>query len=213
MKRISLSCVCEAEADCPKEVLLWNYYDHEHLVGTHYKHYRDVRILAERDDWALVYHRKRMPFLPLSTSGVAFRYIDKNTMKTFHKDAIGLMLEQDTEFFDLPHDRSRVRVTYRVHVHPLFKFLQPIFDRLFRKWFNEVWAEDMPMRLRRWKVYKLGFKDFEGIEYINKKMPRPVHRNMPPYEFHPPLVSLPIVKSLAGEQRLFSRSVELGYDD
>lgn len=29
------------------------------------------------------------------------------------------------------------------------------------------------MRLRRWKVHKLGFKDFSGIEYINKKLPMP----------------------------------------
>lgn len=213
MKKITLSCVCEAQADCPKEVLLWNYYDHEHLVGTHYKHYSEVRILAERDDWALAYHKKRMPLLPFSTSGVAFRYIDKNVMKTIHKDAIGIMLEQDTEFFDLPNNGSRVRVTYHVHVHPWLKFLQPIFERLFRKWFREVWAEDMPMRLRRWKVYKLGFKDFEGIDYINKKMPKPDARQVPPYEFHPPLVSLPTVKSLVGEQRLFSHSAELGYDE
>ena len=213
MRKITLSCVCEAQADCPKEVLLWNYYDHEHLVGTHYKHYSEVRILAERDDWALAYHKKRMPFLPISTTGVAFRYIDKNVMKTFHKAAIGLMLEQDTEFFDLPQNCSRVRVTYRVHVYPLFKFLQPIFDRLFRKWFTEVWAEDMPMRLRRWKVYNLGFKDFEGIEYINKNLPKPLRMEVPPYEFRPPLVSLSKVKSLEGEARPFGRSVELGYDE
>lgn len=192
---------------------MWNYYDHEHLVGTHYKHYSEVRILAERDDWALAYHKKRMPLLPFSTSGVAFRYIDKNVMKTFHKDAIGIMLEQDTEFFDLPDNQSRVRVTYRLQVFSLFKFLEPIFQRLFKKWFMEVWAEDMPMRLRRWKVYNLGFKDFEGIDYVNKKLPKPSHMEVPPYEFRPPLVSLPKVHSLEGEWRLFGHSTELGYDE
>lgn len=213
MRTITLSCTCEAQADCPKEVLLWNYYDHEHLVGTHYKHYSEVRILAERDDWALAYHKKKMPFLPISTTGFAFRYIDKNVMKTFHRDSIGLSLEQDTAFFDLPGDRCRVVVTYRVNVYPVFKFLQPIFQKLFRKWFTEVWAEDMPMRIRRWKVYNLGFQDFGGIEYINKKLPKPENLQVPPYEFHPPLVSLSKVKSIEGEKRPFARSMELGYDE
>ena len=36
-----------------------------------------------------------------------------------------------------------------------------------KKWFVAVWAEDMPMRERRYKVWKLGFKDFQGIDYIN----------------------------------------------
>jgi len=213
MKTVTLSCRCEAEADCPKEVILWNYYDHEHLVGTHYKHYSEVRILAEREDWALAYHKKKMPFLPISTTGFAFRYIDKNVMKTFHRDSIGLSLEQDTEFFDLPNDRCKVVVTYYIHVYPIFKIFEPLFQKLFRKWFHEVWAEDMPMRLRRWKVYQLGFKDFGGIEYINKKLPKPEHLDVPKYEFHPPLVSLPKVKSPEGEQRILTKSVELGYHD
>lgn len=37
-------------------------------------------------------------------------------------------------------------------------------DRFLRNyssiWFWATWEEDAPMRLRRWKVHKLGFKNF-----------------------------------------------------
>ena len=38
-----------------------------------------------------------------------------------------------------------------------------------KKWFVKVWEEDMPMRERRLKVWKLGFVDFKGIDFINEK--------------------------------------------
>jgi hypothetical protein len=68
MKRYTLQAQYQADMDCPKEVVMWNYYDHEHLVGTHYKLYDRARVVAERDDWALVYRSKRMPLLPFRTS-------------------------------------------------------------------------------------------------------------------------------------------------
>lgn len=213
MKPVTLSLECSAEMDCPKEVVMWNYYDHEHLVGTHHKYYNQARILAERDDWALVYRKKKMPLLPFYTSGIGLQYMDGNTMRTFHKDSFGFLLEQETRFEDLPGDRCRVRVTYKINTHSIFKFFEPLFQRLFRSWFDEVWAEDAPMRLRRWKVYKLGFRDFSGVDYINQKLPKPERIEIPKYQFKPPIKTLPRIKSPPGERRPFRRSTELGYDD
>lgn len=226
MRTYTLKHQCQAEMDCPKEVVQWNYYDHEHLIGTHYKYYDRARILAERDDWALVYRSKKMPFLPVYTSGIGLQYMDGDTMKTFHKDSWGFLLEQDTAFEDLPDHRCRVTVTYQIDIHPWLKFLEPVFHRLFQSWFIEVWAEDLPMRLRRWKVHQLGFKDFVGIEYINKKLPRPDDITVPPFEFRPPLKytppayeftppiqSLKKIHSREGEGRIFTKNVELGYND
>ncbi len=212
MKHIALTLTCEAEMDCPKEVVMWNYYDHEHLVGTHYQHYDQARILAERDDWALVYRKKKMPLLPLSTAGIALQFMDGNTMRVFHKDSIGFLLEQTTHFEDLPGNRSKVRVIYTIHTHPFFKLFEAIFQKLFQRWFTEVWAEDVPMRLRRWKVYQLGFKDYGGIDYINEKRARPADLRIPPYEFKPPLPTLAKIKSAEGEVRP-EKGEELGYNE
>jgi SAM-dependent methyltransferase len=192
---------------------MWNYYDHEHLVGTHYKYYSHARILAQRDDWALVLRKKKMPFLPLYTTGIGLQYIQNNVMKTFHKDTIGFLLEQSTKFEDLPDNRCKVIVTYTINTHPFFKLFEPLFFRLFRTWFKEVWGEDAPMRLRRWKVHQLGFQNFSGLDYINKKLPYPVDFKAEPYEFKTPVPTLRKIQSPEGESRPFSSSIELGYDD
>jgi len=213
MKSYTLQAQYEAEMDCPKEVVMWNYYDHEHLVGTHYKLYDKARVVAERDDWALVFRSKRMPLLPFHTSGIGFQYMDGNTMKSFHKDSIGFFLETEIQFIDLPNDRCLIRVTYRIHTHPFFKLFEPFFKRLFEKWFWATWEEDAPMRLRRWKVHKLGFKEFSGIDYINKKTAKPEPLNVGKYEFNPPVKSSSPIKTISGVERPFSYNLELGYRD
>ena len=53
------------EAPFPKGLLVWNYNDHEHVVGTHYKNYESVEILAEADTWCFSKRTARLPFIPL----------------------------------------------------------------------------------------------------------------------------------------------------
>ena len=213
MKNITLSLKCQREMDCPKEIVMWNYYDHEHLIGTHYKLYDRARVLAERDDWALVYRSKKMPFLPFYTGGLALQFMDGNTMKTFHQDSNGFLLEMEVQFEDLPNNRSLMTATYKINVHPFFKIFEPLFKSLFKKWFDATWEEDAPMRLRRWKVHQLGFKDFHGIDYINKKLSKPTKIEVKEYEFNPPIKSFLPIKSIDGIARPFSESVEFGYKD
>jgi hypothetical protein len=213
MKPITLQAQFAAEMDCPKEVVMWNYYDHEHLVGTHFKLYDKARVLAEKDNWCLVFRSKRMPLLPFYTGGIGFMYMDGNTMKSFHKDTIGFMLEMEALFTDLPNDRCRVNVTYRINTHPFFKIFHGMFTKLFEKWFWATWEEDAPMRLRRWKVHKLGFKDFVGIDYINKKSTKPAKLEYPPYIFDPPVKTSSPIKTATGIKRPFDHSTELGYAD
>ena len=132
-------------------------------------------------------------------------------MKSFHQDSIGLMLEMEAFFEDLQNDRSAVTVTYRINTHPIFKLFDPFFQKLFKKWFWATWEEDAPMRLRRWKVHQLGFKDFSGIEYINKKLPKPEDFEAGKYEFNPPVRKSSPIKTAEGVERPFDHSTELGY--
>ncbi|MBI4245376.1 MAG: hypothetical protein HY606_14905 [Planctomycetes bacterium] len=214
MKKIALSLKCEREMDCPRDVIIWNYYDHEHLTGTHYKYYNKARVLAEKNDWALVYRSKKMPFLPFFSSGIGFQYmVNENVMRTYHKDSVGFLLQMEAHFKELPNDRCLVTVYYKIETHPIFKIFEPLFKRLFRSWFDATWDEDAPMRLRRWKTYKLGFKDFYGIDYINKKLTKPEKTEYEQYKFDPPIKSLPKIKSPEGEVRPFSKSAEIGYND
>ena len=213
MKNYTMKLQCEGEMDCPKEVVMWNYYDHEHLVGTHAAWYSKARILAERDDWALVYRKGKMPFLRIPISGIALQFMDGNCMKTFHKDSVGFLLEQETYFDDLPNDRSKVTIVYKINVPRFMKIFEPMFQKLFKNWFHEVWQEDAPMRLRRWKVHKLGFNDFSGVDYINKKLPKPTKDDYPKYVFKPPVKTFSPIDTPEGFERPFADSVKLGYND
>lgn len=213
MKNITLTLRCEREMDCPKEVVMWNYYDHEHLTGTHYKYYSTARVLAEGNNWALAYRKMKMPFLPFTCSGIALQCIENNVMKTFHKDSIGFLLEMEVHFKDLPNDRSLITVIYNINTHPFLKLFEPIFKKLFKGWFHATWVEDEPMRLRRWRVHKLGFKDFCGINYINNKSSKPENLEIKKYEFKLPIPSFSNIKSIDGLNRSFMKSVELGYNE
>jgi hypothetical protein len=132
--------------------------------------------------------------------------MDGNTMKSFHKDSIGFFLETEIEFIDLPENRCTIRVTYRINTHPFFKVFEAFFKRLFEKCFWATWEEDAPMRLRRWKVHNLGFKEFSGVDYINKKIPKPEHLDAGKYVFAPPSEPHPQSRRCKGSSGLSRRA-------
>ena len=84
-----------------------------------------------------------------------------------------------------------------------------------KKWFIKVWEEDMPMRERRMKVWSLGFVDFKGIDFVNKKNLKskvPAIRN---YNLSLPIPKITHEKNNTKEKvflRKVSKSKNLGYD-
>jgi hypothetical protein len=154
--------------------MIWNYFDHEHIVGTHCDHYRHVRILAEADQWCFSQRNATLPFVPIKSWAAQFSYlISENRMRSFHFGPLGLLLEQDFYFEDIEPEGCRVTVASRIKVPRFLGWLQPRFHRLMRRWFYSVWTEDMEMRERRLKVWQLGFRDFVGLDYVNQKTEGP----------------------------------------
>lgn len=201
-----------AVAPVPKAVLLWNYYDHEHVVGTHYRNYEGVRILAEANDWALLARTTMLPFIPVRTSALNFMHCpNDNLMKSYYQGPFGLLLQQEFHFEELGPESCRATVESRLSVPRLFGFLQPLFTRLMHKWFHDVWAEDMPMRERRLKLWRLGFKDFFGLDYVNNKTAGPDQPdNNRAYPLHLPVPKITNIGSV-GITRPFRANEELGY--
>ena len=209
----TLRSECSLEMDCPKEVVVWNYYDHEHVVGTHYKHYNYCRILAEKDGWCLVERFYKLPIIQLRTSSLGFMYLENpNLIRSIQYGKLGSVLEQEIHLQDIGTDRCKVTCIYTMKVPGIFKFLEPLFQRVTTRWFHATWEEDAPMRIRRWKVWKLGFRDFSGLEYINEMTEKPKEA----CEFRPYPLQLPVPKTPerppgSGYRRLFKKSVEVGY--
>src|SRR5260370_38615518 len=98
--------------DCPKEVVAWNYYDHEHVVGTHYKYYSEFKILAERDDWCLVARYYKLPVIRLRTSSIGFMYMESpNLIRSIQHGKLGLVIDQRIQLDDLAGQRCPVTST------------------------------------------------------------------------------------------------------
>ena len=110
----------------------------------------------------------KLPLIPLYVVTQNFGHMpESNHMSTVHFGKF-TQLRQDFYFKDNGPEACTVTLENRMSI-PLPKFvvnwLQPIWQRFSTKWFIATWEEDLPMRLRRWKVLKLGFRDFVGIDY------------------------------------------------
>ena len=64
MAKTYLTSVSSEIADFPKKLLLWNYFDHEHVVGTHFEHYKKVNITFENDKVCHSERWAKLPYLP-----------------------------------------------------------------------------------------------------------------------------------------------------
>ena len=201
---------CEKEMDCSKEVVIWNYFDHQHVVGTHFKYYSRYKIIAEKNEWSLVERFYRLPVIGLKTSSHGFMYLENpNLIRSFQFGKLGMVVDQSIELNDLGPDRCLVTTEYRLEAPGIFKIFEPLWRRMTAKWFINTWDEDAPMRLRREKVWKLGFRNFSGIDYINKKVAQPEHLPVRPYPIELPV---PKIKPQDLEaERPFAESVEVGY--
>lgn len=198
--------------NCPKNVLIWNYYDHEHVVGTHYKHYDHVRIIDEMDTWAMCERKRKLPVINWEVSSIDFVYLkNPNHVKARHFGGV-MRMEQDIILEETGPESCHVINEYRLHVPFFLKFLDPFWKRITTRWFWIQWNEDVPMRIQRWKVWKLGFRDFVGIDYVNKKTAKPEKIDFRPYP-----IDLPTPKSTTirtkGFPRLFAVSYEVGYSE
>jgi hypothetical protein len=198
-----------AVMDCPKEVVIWNYFDQEHVVGTHYRHYQSVRLLEEKDHWALCERTRRLPILGDVSSHDFLVLKSPTKLKGYH---FGLFkMQHDIDFEDLGPERCLVINKYQLHVPWFLGWLGFLWRRVTHKWFWVQWKEDVPMRLRRRKVWKLGFVDFVGLDYVNHKTARVPNDNRP----YP--IDLPVTKSTLittkGFPRLFAKSEVVGYGD
>ena len=81
-------------------------------------------------------------------------------------------------------------------------------------WFVKVWEEDMPMRERRLKVWKLGFEDFKGIEYINNPNAKQDSNIKRTYELKLPIPKITQINKNSSVKtflRRFKKSKHIGY--
>ena len=216
MKKNYLTSVSTATSKFPKNLLIWNYWDHEHVVGTHFQHYKKVEITHEDEKNCISNRWAKLPFVPFYIKSIDIcTLVNENKMEVEHTTLFNLIrCKQIFDFEEKNEDECKVTRHDFLEVPKILNFLQPLFDKMMKKWFVDVWEEDMPMRERRLKVWKLGFRDFKGIDYINN--PKASKSNSSPrkYELKLPIPKITQIDKDSEKKtfkRLFKNSKHIGY--
>lgn len=155
------------EVDAAPAVVLWNYWDHEHVTVVH-KNYSAAHVLYEDSRTCVDFTALRLPFLGflLSHNIVTTVLLENGPRYAFRVMTMGLLglpFIGTVEIDPAGPDRSRVRVGYRIPLEGWHAALRPLLKAMARRWHERFWDEDLPIRLRRQKVLRLGFKDFVGL--------------------------------------------------
>ena len=216
MSKTFLHSVSSANTKFPQNLIIWNYWDHEHIVGTHFKHYKKVNILFEDEKMCFSERWAKLPFIPfyLKTTDLCVM-TNENQMDVFHYAFFNMIYCKQTFKFE-ENSKGHCKVTKYdyLQVPKFMGFLQPLFNKIMQKWFVNVWEEDMPMRKRRLKVWKLGFEDFKGIDYINN--PTIIKKNNfnRDYQVKLPIPKITHIKNKSSEKtflRIINKSKHIGY--
>ena len=216
MSKTYLTSVSSASTNFPKKLLIWNYWDHEHIVGTHFEHYKKVNILFESDTECHSERWAKLPYLPFYIKSTDICSLtNENQMEVMHTTFFNIIrCKQIFVFEETGENNCKVTRYDYLEVPKIFKFFQPLFNKLMKKWFINVWEEDMPMRERRLKVWKLGFQDFKGIDYISNPDVKKSNITNRKYELKLPIPKITHINkngTVKTFQRLFKKSKHIGY--
>ena len=88
MKDFYLTSVSSAITKFPKKLLLWNYWDHEHIVGTHFEHYKKVNILYEDSKVCFSERWAKLPFIPFYLKTTDFAVLTNSKQMDVHHYAL-----------------------------------------------------------------------------------------------------------------------------
>jgi hypothetical protein len=179
---------CRQECNCSASVGMWNYWDLEHVVPLH-KGFKDFTALHESSSAVAHLVSLKNPIFPILTveSLVVQLLHDENTLKLFNV-MLGMPVLSTIKITEIRKDYSVFEMSYKYIFMGWRKILTPIIEPVLRKlvvfWNNRQWKEDLPVKLRRQKVMRMGFKDFKGLpDKVSDRFyegpiacPLPVHR-------------------------------------
>jgi len=152
------------EVDAGRAAVLWNYWDHEHLVVVH-KNYTDARIIYENDTIAALLLTFRLPvfsFLKSQSLNVMIQH-GPNVLKAVNTGLFGVPVLTTVRITEDRPDHCHIVINYRVFLLGWRALLTPLIRRMIPVWNERVWQEDLPLKVRRQKMLRLGFRDFYGL--------------------------------------------------
>ena len=152
----------ERGVPCSADVLLWNYWDGEHLLPVH-GGYTYAKLLYQGQNFSLCLFGTKPPLVPLSIPTFAFVVQSEKYVQMTYAIQLFIISKTTIRITPITHSTCSVKVDYSMACPRWIPFASIILRRLIPMWFERVYKEDMPLRLRRQRVLEAGFIDYVGM--------------------------------------------------
>jgi hypothetical protein len=189
----------------------WNYKDVVHRNTVHSR-IEDLACVVERDLQASISYQKVLgvPF-PL----VLVHYDTGPGRQTHFLTVLAWTMVTDHEFVEISPGRTRATTTYTVASKRLWMLAWPLIRWLLRRNYTTLMSEDVPMRERRGRLRKWGYRflgDGEGPRDLRRTISVAMDNLVvpdPPAD--PPMLDpVPLATLREGERVAVGRSDHLG---
>ncbi len=152
------------EVDAAAAAVWWNYWDHEHLIVVH-KGYTDAKILYENDKMGALLLTYKLPIFSWMKSqslNIIIKHTDE-VIKAINVGIFGIPIVTTVTVKEDREDHCILDISHKFFLMGWKQILKPMLVIMAPRWNERVWQEDLPLKVRRTKVMRLGFKDFYGL--------------------------------------------------
>ncbi len=155
------------ETPVPASIVIWNLLDFGHVNFIHRKCYHHCKVLARFGKSHLLEYGVNQFFfmnLPISLRHLMWHeFVPPSTVRHISRSPWGSYTKAEVEleeFISGGKKHTRLYHSFFMHLSPALSFLRKPIQWYLEKWSEILWAEDMPMCLRRQRVLEAGFRDY-----------------------------------------------------
>ena len=156
----------QKEIESGREAVLWNYWDHEHLDIVHKNSFTDIKIFYEDSKMAIILNTFRLPiFKFIKNTGMStYVFHEKYKFSDFQMLMFGIPFCSTITLHEITSSRCKIEMHYRYYLSGWKNLIfKPLLKIMANRWNQQLWDEDLSLKLRRQKVMASGFKDFNGL--------------------------------------------------
>jgi len=153
----------ERNIEVSKAVVLWNYFDHEHLDVVH-GGYKEAHVLFEKGNYFVNIYKVKIPFIPFFYFKFpVFGFMEDEDTYVNYSFQFGIDSKLTVSVNEIKKDYCKIKMNYKFNLVGLRIIFYPLLKLMVSRWNEKVWMEDMPVKTRRQMVLRMGFKDFYGL--------------------------------------------------
>ncbi len=154
----------ERHVNAAAAAVWWNYWDHEHLMVVH-DGYTDAKILYENETMGALLLTYKLPVFSWMKShslNIIIKHTEK-VIKAINVGLFGIPVVTTITVTETKIDHCVIKINHKFFLMGWKQLLKPMLVIMVPRWNEKVWLEDLPLKERRTKVLRYGFKDFYGL--------------------------------------------------